>query len=122
MAKEFSRKSRFNEVIMRELALMLQREVSDPRVTFVTVSHVDVTSDLKYAKIFVTRLNGFDSDQDAQECVNALNKMSGFLRKGLASRVKLRGIPELQFHYDKTLENGFRMDELIAQANRKDDE
>jgi ribosome-binding factor A len=107
---------------MRELALMLQREVSDPRVTFVTVSHVDVTSDLKYAKIFVTRLNGFDSDQDAQECVNALNKMSGFLRKGLASRVKLRGIPELQFHYDKTLENGFRMDELIAQANRKDDE
>jgi ribosome-binding factor A len=117
MAKEFSRKSRFSEVIMRELAQMIQREVSDPRVQFVTVSHVDATADLKYAKVYVTRLNGFDSEQDAQECVAALNKMAGYLRRGLASRVKLRNMPELQFYYDKTLENGFRMDALIAKAN-----
>ena len=64
MAREFSRTNRISEVVMRELAQMIQLELSDPRVGMVTVSHVDVTSDLKYAKVFVTRLNGFDSDQD----------------------------------------------------------
>lgn len=117
MAREFSRTSRFGEVIMRELALMIQRELSDPRVSMVTVSHVDVTADLKYARVYVTRLNGFDSEHDANECLQGLNHAAGYLRRGLAGRVKLRNIPELQFVYDKTLENGFRMDALIAQAN-----
>jgi ribosome-binding factor A len=117
MAKEYNRTSRFSEVIMRELALMLQREISDPRVGMVTVSHVDVTADLKYAKVYVTRFNGFESEQDAQQCIQGLNSAAGYLRRGLAARVKLRNIPELQFVYDKTLENGFRMDELIAKAN-----
>ena len=124
MAREFSRKNRFGEVVMWELALMLQREISDLRVGMVTVSHVDVTADLKYAKVYVTRLNGFDSQQDVDECLQGLNSASGYLRRGLAGRVKLRNIPELQFVYDKSLENGFRMDELIAKANapRQDDE
>jgi len=123
MAREYSRTSRFSEVVMRELALMLQREISDPRVGMVTVSHVDVTADLKYAKVYVTRFNGFESEQDAAECIKGLNSASGYLRRGLASRVKLRNIPELLFVYDKTLENGFKMDELIAKANtpRQDD-
>ncbi|WP_297813203.1 30S ribosome-binding factor RbfA [uncultured Methylophaga sp.] len=124
MAREFSRKNRFGEVVMRELAQMLQREISDPRIGMVTVSHVDVTADLKYAKVYVTRLNGFESQQDVDECLQGLNSAAGYLRRGLAGRVKLRNIPELQFVYDKSLENGFRMDELIAKANapRQDDE
>jgi ribosome-binding factor A len=87
------------------------------------VSHVDVTADLKYAKVYVTRFNGFESEQDAQECIKGLNSASGYLRRGLAGRVKLRNIPELLFVYDKTLENGFKMDELITKANtpRQDD-
>lgn len=118
MAREFNRKDRFSEVVMRELALMIQREISDPRVGMVTVSDVNVTSDLKYAKVYITRLTGFESEQDVQECLNGLNSAAGYLRRGLAGRVKLRNIPELQFVYDKTLENGFRMDELIAKANK----
>lgn len=73
MAREFSRTSRISEVVMRELAQIIQHEVSDPRVSMVTVSHVDVTSDLKYAKVFITRLNGFDSEQDVKECLKGLN-------------------------------------------------
>ena len=87
MAREYSRTSRFSEVVMRELALMLQREISDPRVGMVTVSHVDVTADLKYAKVYVTRFNGFESEQDAEECIKGLNSASGYLRRGLAGRV-----------------------------------
>ena len=117
MAREFSRTNRISEVVMRELAQMIQLELSDPRVSMVTVSHVDVTSDLKYAKVFVTRLNGFDSEQDVKECLKGLSNAAGFLRRGLAKRVELRAIPELRFLYDKSLEHGFHMDDLIAKAN-----
>jgi ribosome-binding factor A len=103
---------------MRELAQMIQQEVSDPRVGMVTVSHVDVTSDLKYAKVYVTRLNGVESDQDVDECITGLTNAAGFLKRGIAKRVEIRTIPELRFHYDKSLEHGFHMDELIAKANK----
>ncbi len=118
MAREFSRTSRIGEVIMRELAQMIQHEVADPRVGMVTVSHVDVTSDLKYARILVTRLNGVDSEQDIDECIKGLTRAAGFLRRNLAGRVELRNIPELRFEYDKSLDHGFHMDELIAKANQ----
>ena len=97
---------------------MIQHEVSDPRVGLVTVSHVDVTADMKYAKVYVTRLNGVDSEQDIEECLAGLKRAAGFLRKNLAGRVELRNIPELRFHYDKSLDRGFHMDELIAKANK----
>jgi len=118
MAKEFSRTSRIGEVLMRELAQMIQQEVSDPRVGMVTVSHVDVTSDLKYAKVYITRLAGDDSEQDVKQCLEGLSRASGFLKRGIAKRVDIRTIPELKFVYDTSLEHGFHMDELIAKANR----
>ena len=118
MAKEFSRTSRIGEVIMRELAQMIQQEVSDPRVGMVTVSHVDVSSDLKYAKVYVTRLTGVESDQDVDECIAGLTNAAGFLKRGIAKRVEIRTVPELRFYYDKSLEHGFHMDELIAKANK----
>jgi len=117
MAREFSRTSRIGELIQRELAQMIQQEVSDPRVGMVTVSQVEVTSDMKYAKVYVTRLNGVDSEQDVTECIQGLSHAAGFLRRGLARRIELRNMPELRFHYDKSLEHGFYMDELIAKAN-----
>ncbi|MCC5796554.1 MAG: 30S ribosome-binding factor RbfA [Methylophaga sp.] len=117
MAKEYSRTSRISEVVMRELALLIQQEISDPRVGMVTVSHADVTADLKYCKVYVTRLNGFDSEQDIETCLEGLQNAAGFLRRELGKRVNLRNIPELRFLYDKSLERGFYMDALIAKAN-----
>jgi len=118
MAKEFSRTSRIGEVIMRELAQMIQQEVSDPRVGMVTVSHVDVTSDLRYAKVYITRLNETESEEDVKECIAGLTNAAGFLKRGIAKRVEIRTVPELKFYYDKSLEHGFHMDELIAKANK----
>jgi ribosome-binding factor A len=117
MAREFSRTNRIGEMVQRELAQLIQHEVSDPRVGLVTVSHVDVTSDLKYAKVYVTRLTTVESQEEIDQCLQGLNRAAGFLRRGLASRVELRNIPELRFQYDKSLEHGFHMDELIAKAN-----
>jgi ribosome-binding factor A len=118
MAREFSRTNRIGEVLQRELAQMIQHEVSDPRVGFVTVSHVDVTSDLKYAKVYITRMKSDDTEEAIKQCLEGLTRASGFLRRGLASRVDLRIMPELKFLYDKSLEHGFHMDELIAKANQ----
>ena len=118
MAREFSRTNRIGQLVIRELAQKIQHEVSDARVGLVTVSHVDVTADMKYAKVFITRLNGVDSEQDIEECLAGLRNAAGFLRRNLAGRVELRNIPELRFHYDKSLERGFQMDELIAKANK----
>ena len=118
MAKEFSRTSRIGEVIMRQLAQMIQQEVSDPRVGMVTVSHVDVTSDLRYAKVYITRLNDTESEEDVKECIAGLTNAAGFLKRGIAKRVEIRTVPELKFYYDKSLEHGFHMDELIAKANK----
>jgi len=117
MAREFSRTNRISEVIMRELAQMLQHEISDPRVGMVTVSHVDVTADLKYAKVYVTRLGAVDSEDDMAQCLEGLARASGFLRRGIANRIDLRIVPELRFYYDKSLTHGFHMDQLIAEAN-----
>lgn len=117
MAKEFSRTSRVGEAMMRELALLIQHDLADPRVSMVTVSHVDVTSDLRYAKVYVTRLAGFDSEQAAEECLAGLKNAAGYLRRALSKRIQLRIMPELNFLYDKSLEHGFYMDDLISKAN-----
>jgi len=118
MAREFSRTNRIGQLIMRELAQMIQHEISDPRVGLVTVSHVDVTADMKYAKVFVTRLTGDESEGEVEKCLQGLQHAAGFLRRNLAKRVELRNIPELRFQYDKSLVHGFQMDELIAEANK----
>ena len=107
--------------MQRELAQMLQHDVADPRVGFVTISHVNVTSDLKYAKIYVTRLTGEETQKNIDECLAGLAHASGFLRRNLAKRIDLRIMPELKFLYDKSLEHGFHMDALIAKANSGND-
>ncbi len=117
MAREFSRTNQISKLVMRELAHIIQCEICDPRIGMVTVSYVDVASDLKYAKVFITRLDSFNLDQDINECLEYLSNAAGFLRHILAKRLKLRVIPELCFLYDTSLQHGFYMDSLIAQAN-----
>ena len=117
MSREFSRSYLISEIIMREIAQMIQFEISDPRIGMVTVSHVNVTSDVKYAKVFITRLNHSQPDQDSKECLKCLSNAVGFFRKILAKRIKLRAIPKLFFFYDDSLEHGFYIDDLISKAN-----
>lgn len=110
MAKEFSRTQRVGGQIQRELAQMIQQEVRDPRVGFVTVSEVEVSRDLSHAKVFVTLL---DPKQDVAATLTALNKASGFLRRLLGKRIVMRVVPELHFVYDDSLDTGSRVDALL---------
>lgn len=119
MAKEFSRSRRVGEQIQRELAELIQRELSDPRLGMVTVSAVEVSRDLAVAKVFFTVLN---PGHDVKQTLDGLNHAIGFLRRELGRRMKLRIVPELRFQYDSSVENGSRLSALIDKAVSGDKE
>jgi ribosome-binding factor A len=113
MPREFSRKLRVEEVIQREIAILIQQEIKDPRVGLVTVSGVDISPDLKHAKIFVTSLN---DAADPDDSIKALNHAARFLRHELAKRVYLKTIPDIRFIYDRSVKEGTRLAEMIDAA------
>jgi ribosome-binding factor A len=121
MKRDFSRTDRVSQQIQKEVALIIQREIKDPRVGMATVSSVDVSRDLSYAKVYVTLYN---SDQDkCKEAVAVLNDASGFIRSLMGKRIRARIMPELRFVLDTTLMEGMRIsnlvDEVIATDKKK---
>ena len=117
MPKEYSRTARVGEQIQRELAVLIQQEVKDPRVGMATVSEVRVSSDLAHAKVYVTVLNG---DGDEKETIDALNHAARFLRHELARRLALRTTPRLHFYRDEVMERGMRLNALIEASVEAD--
>ena len=106
----YSRSIRVADQLQRELALLVAREVADPRVGEVTVSGIDLSPDMRHARVLVTP--GRETDGDAS--VEALNRASGFLRSRLGRRVRMRRLPRLVFEHDRTLERALRIDALIG--------
>ena len=120
MPAEFSRTQRLGEQIKRDLALLIQRELKDPRVGMVTVNFVDLSKDLSYADVNVTALVSNDSDEKIIESLTILNEASTFLRTELGRALKVRKVPHLRFHYDDSLKRGARINALIHQALQSD--
>lgn len=113
MPRDHSRTLRIAEQIQRELAGLIRLELKDPRVGMVTLTDVEVTADYAHAKVFFTTLG--TSDQIAAATVG-LSHAAGFLRHELGQRIKLRGIPQLHFVYDESVERGVRLSRLIDEA------
>ena len=118
MVKEYSRTQRVSEQIKRELAQIIHREVKDPRIGMVTLSDVEVTTDLSYAKVYFTTLN-IDSDLE-RDPSKLLNKISPMLRSLLGKKIRLRVTPELKFIYDNSLTEGMRISNLVSNVIKKD--
>jgi ribosome-binding factor A len=113
LKKHSQRAQRVGEQIQRELAGLLRDDVKDPRVGRVTITAVEVSSDLSHAKIFVTHLAG---REHAGEAVAALQHTAGFLRRELSRRMQLYSVPQLHFAYDDSIESGMRLSQLIDEA------
>ncbi|KAA6208996.1 30S ribosome-binding factor RbfA [Avibacterium paragallinarum] len=120
MAREFKRSDRVAQELQKEIAVILQREVKDPRIGMVTVSDVEVSRDLAYAKVFVTFL--FDQNESIIESgMQGLEKASPYIRSLLAKAMRLRIVPELRFIYDQSLVEGMRMSNLVSEVIRDDE-
>ncbi len=112
------RMQRVNNLIRRELAEILYRDVKDPRLgNFVSVNEVDVSSDLRTAQIYVSF---FGSEAEKKDALLALSQAAGFFHAELVKRLSLRRVPELKFQWDESIERAAHILEVIDRVNRDD--
>ena len=117
MTEESSRGRKVADLIQKELAILIQREVKDPRIGMVTINEARVSRDFAFSDIYFTVLPIGDSSV----AEDLLNRASGFLRSRLAKILSTRTTPRLRFHYDDTIETGARLSAAIDQAIADDD-
>jgi len=120
MAREFGRSDRVSSQMQKELSLILQREIRDSRLGFVTINEVRVSKDLAVAKVYFTVLNADQEGKKAQ--VKYLNGLAPAIRHALAKRMRLRHISELRFYYDDSFDTGMRVSELLGSLPKTDQE
>jgi ribosome-binding factor A len=112
------RPERVSGLLLEVVAETLLREVKDPRLQAVTLTGVRMSPDLKTAKIFFTTRQ----EEERTEVLAGLRKATGFIKRQVASRLQLRYTPDLEFHYDETLEKVNRLESLLRQAAEKERE
>lgn len=111
MAREFARNARVSSQLHKELAVVMQTVMKDPRLGFVTVSDVEVSRDLAIAKIYVSL---FDTDAaQVSEKMAILTAAANYIRLEVGKRMKMRRVPHLKFLYDDALERGMRISKLL---------
>ena len=118
MPREFKRSERVAGSLRRELARLIQMEVKDPEVGFISLSDVEVSRDLAHAKVFITVVES----EKAVSSLKALKRAAGYLRRRLGQEMRIRSVPELHFFHDSSVETGQRMDSLIDAAVAADRE
>ncbi|HHW08047.1 MAG TPA: 30S ribosome-binding factor RbfA [Clostridia bacterium] len=111
------RTQRVTEEMKREIAAIIKEELKDPRVGFVTVTGVEITPDYRYAKVFVSV---YGSDEEVNQALEGLEKASGFIRKEVGRRIKLRYTPELSFRFDESIRHGAKIAEILADMQEKE--
>ncbi|MBZ4665001.1 30S ribosome-binding factor RbfA [Mahella sp.] len=112
---EFSRLARISEELKREISDIIRNELKDPRVPMMTsITKVEVTSDLKYAKVYVSVLGDEDVVKNA---FDGLNSATGFVRKEVGSRIRLRYTPQIIFVRDTSIEYGVHISKLLHDIN-----
>ncbi|PIQ81660.1 MAG: ribosome-binding factor A [Candidatus Omnitrophica bacterium CG11_big_fil_rev_8_21_14_0_20_64_10] len=109
------RTDRVSQAVKQEVADILQKELKDPRVGFVTVTRVDVTPDLRQAHIYFSVIG----EKTLRETEAGLKSAAGFVRTELGRRLRLRVTPELFFKYDKTIEQNIRMSKLLDEIREE---
>lgn len=107
------RQQRIGDQLRVELADLIQHDVRDPRVGFVTVTEVRMSRDLKHARVYVSIFGG---DEQTRESFDALRRASGFLRSQIGRRLELRHVPELRFTLDETLDTSERIEALLGES------
>ena len=109
MEQQSYRIERINQLIWRELVLLIRQEIKDPRLKKISITEVITSKDLSRSKVFFN-----SAEEEKNQVKKTLVNAAGFLRSRLAKNLKLRHTPELQFYYDHAQNTGSRIEELIA--------
>ena len=105
------RVARLNSLLREEISDLVQRQVKDPRLgSFVSITAVEISKDMRYAKVFVSR---YGTDVEKKDTIIALGSACGFIRHELSERLKTRRIPELSFRLDNTMEKADKVLRII---------
>ncbi|NLK85766.1 MAG: 30S ribosome-binding factor RbfA [Aeromonadales bacterium] len=118
MPRSYGRNERVAAAVMRELADVLRNELKDPRVKNATITEVDVSPDLKNARVYISFLT--DNQDEIKEAMKGLKNAKGFLRSQVAARLSLRYMPDLDLRYDSLLTESMKLDALIQKGLNKD--
>ena len=104
---------KLQELIKQEMSKMLLKELKDPRIGFVTVTDVEMTGDLREAKIYVSVMGG---EEQVKSSLEGLNSALGFIRREIGHRIRLRFTPEISFALDTSLDYGDHIQKLLLQV------
>lgn len=108
---------RLGHTFTEEISKIIREEIKDKEISFMTITAAKISSDLSYAKVYFTCLD----DSKREIILNKLNKASGFIRKELCERVNIRKMPEITFVYDESVEYGNKIEHIIDEINKDDD-
>jgi ribosome-binding factor A len=101
-----------NQMVKREISNMLQQDIKDPRLVFVSITDVEVSKDLRHARVSFSVLGGDDKVRDAKD---ALDHAKGYIRKLVGDRVRLRYTPQFEFFYDQSIAYGARIEQAFEE-------
>jgi ribosome-binding factor A len=110
--------ARVGDQIKREISEIVQRELRDPGIGFVTITAVEVSPDLKHALIYYSVLG---TEEQKKNSDSALKRAAGFIQQQVGRRIRLKYLPVLEFKYDQSVEYGEKIDRLLNQIHREDE-
>ncbi|MGL5380964.1 30S ribosome-binding factor RbfA [Clostridium sp.] len=112
------RGGRINEEVKREISVIIRDEIKDPRMTaMVSVTSVEVTKDLRYAKVFVSIFG--KNEEEKKDTFAALKSASGYIRREIGRRINLRNTPQVIFELDDSINYGMKIGALIERVKEK---
>ena len=112
----FTRSDRVCGLIQKVLCEILQKEIKDPRLKMATITGVEVSRDLRLARIYFTTSNG---EHKKQAAIKGFNSARGFIKRALANELDLKYMPDIKFFYDESIEYGSHIDSLIKLTKEK---
>ena len=111
---------RISEEVKREVSEIIQNDLKDPRVSgMISVTKVNVTNDLRYAKVYISVLG---NDEDRKHVLEGLKNASGFIRKEVGQRINLRYTPEMVFEIDDSIEYGIKISNILKSITPQEEE
>jgi len=113
------RLKRVNQLLKEEISQIIQKELDNPSIGFVTVTKVDINHDLSIAKVYISVM---EKNERKQDTLKALNNASSYIKKLLGARIKLRYMPEVKFFEDKSIDEGLKLQRLFRKIDTERNE